>query len=97
MLSRDSQRQRAADQTIVTAARDTGFLLLGDLPVWAQLDAVQRQTLLRIFSLSANSAGLLISVTVLLRTWSSSARGVPPHSKADTNTLVSMTARMYFS
>ena len=51
LLSRHSQRQRAADQAIATAARDTGFLLLGDLPAWAHLDAVQRQTLLRIFSL----------------------------------------------
>ena len=51
LLSGERWRQSAADQAIAMAARDTGFLLLGDLPAWAHLDAVQRQSLLRIFSL----------------------------------------------
>ena len=51
LLSGERWRQSAADQAIAIAARDTGFLLLGDLPAWAHLDAVQRQSLLRIFSL----------------------------------------------
>jgi isopenicillin N synthase-like dioxygenase len=51
LLSGERQDQRAADQAIALAAQHTGFLLLGDLPTWAYLDATQRQSLLRIFSL----------------------------------------------
>lgn len=51
LLSLESRRQSAADQAIASAARDTGFFLLNDLPSWAHLNAAQRQFLLRIFSL----------------------------------------------
>lgn len=47
----DTPRRRAMDASIADAARDIGFMVIGDLPPWARLDAQQRRFLLRLFTL----------------------------------------------